>query len=251
MGRFAEKNLLDRLLFIKRKFSHTLLIGACGLEFEREVLHLGHGENQMQNIMHKTSDTITNNQTAWQSIDLIVSNLHLQSVNDVPGIMWQIKNLLKPDGLFLASFLGGDTLKELKASFMAAEMILYGGASARVSPMIDLYSASQLLTRADFKLPVADHDVVHVEYENLNKLMQDLRAMGLTNVLHNRLKKMDSRLLFQYVEDYYHKNFSQKDGLLKATFEIINLTGWKYHESQQKALKPGSAKVSLASVIDA
>lgn len=186
---------------------------------------------------------------AFASQDMILSNLHLQWANDLPGLLWQIKHMLRPDGLFLGALPGGDTLSELRFSFLQAEMELFGGASARIVPMSSLYAVSQLLLRADFKLPVADRDVFVVEYPNLEKLMQDLRAMGMTNIMRQRYPYMSSKRFFQRVEEIYREQFSTTDGYLCATFEIIYLTGWSYHENQQKALKPGSAKISLIDAI--
>jgi SAM-dependent methyltransferase len=248
LGRLSESSLIDRITFIKRTFSRVLLLGSFSPSFLTDMEALGHGAGKIIHITHMTSDALMDHMveaTSWNSQDLILSNLSLQWVNDLPGVLWQIRNLLKADGLFLSAFLGGDTLKELKTSFCQGELELYGGASPRVIPMIDLYSASQLLLRADFKLPVADRDVIAVTYPNLTKLMHDLRAMGQTNVMHSRHKSMSSRKLFQRVEEIYAQNFSLDDGYLVATFEMIYLTGWSYHESQQKALKPGSAQLSL------
>jgi NADH dehydrogenase [ubiquinone] 1 alpha subcomplex assembly factor 5 len=250
IARLTEASLIDRLSFIKRTFPHVLMMGSYGPVFVADIQNLGYGSEEIKSINHLVSDTIIDSPDPWASQDLIISNLNLQWVNDLPGFLWQIRNLLKPDGLFIGSLLGGDTLKELKASFLQAEMELYSGASARVIPMVDLYSASQLLLRADFKLPVADRDMVKVSYPNLAKLMMDLRAMGLTNVMHNRHKFMSSRRFFQRAEEIYSSNYSLQEGRIEATFEVIYLTGWSYHESQQKALKPGSAQMSLKNMVE-
>lgn len=247
LGRYVESSLLDRLSFIKRTFSHVLLTGSCGPGVEVLLQEMGY--SGIQNKSQTFSDVLVElegQNPRWAMHDLILSNLNLQWVNDLPGMLWQIRNLLKPDGLFIGALLGGDTLCELKASFLQAEMELYGGASPRVVPMIDLYSSSQLLLRAGFKLPVADRDTLTVTYPNLRKLVTDLRAMGQTNVMFSRHKGVASRRLFQRVEEIYRERFSNPDGKMIATFEVIYLTGWAYHESQQQPLLPGSAKVSLA-----
>ncbi len=251
LAQHTNSSIIDRLAFVKRQFPHVLTMGACGFDFIHQIQSLGHGDQGINNLGHFSDETILSLDSSAshlcksESKDLVLSNLNLHWVNDLPGILIQIRNILKPDGLFIGAFLGGDTLKELKASFLQAEMQLYGGASPRVAPMVDLYSASQLLVRADFKLPVADRDVIRVEYPNLSVLMQDMRLMGLTNVMCDRHKFMSSRRFFNLVEKIYVENHGLADKRISATFEIIYLTGWAYHEEQQKALPRGSARNSL------
>lgn len=252
LARLAMDSLTGRLSFIKRRFPRVLSLGVGCLDFHENLKREGHGDVHLSHLSVIPGDnlmSLVGGEEAFASQDLILSILNLQWANDLPGLLWQIKHMLKPDGLFIGSFLGGDTLKELKFAFMQAELELFGGASARVVPMSDLYTASQLLMRADFKLPVADRDVVTVEYPNLAKLMADLRSMGLTNIMKRRYPFFSSRRFFQRVEDIYREHFCSPDNFLQATFEFIYITGWSYHESQQKALKPGSAQVSLIEVI--
>ncbi len=183
------------------------------------------------------------------SLDLVVSTLSLNWVNDVIGALIQIRRALKPDGLFIGAFLGGATLTELRQSLMAAEDELLGGAGSRVSPFADASDAAGLLQRAGFALPVADVDRVCVRYAHPLKLLADLRRMGETNVLAERHPHGLTRPLLARTFEIYLERFADPDGRIPATFEILTLTGWAPHESQQKPLKPGSAKMRLADAL--
>ncbi|MGE5513957.1 MAG: methyltransferase domain-containing protein [Bacteroidota bacterium] len=186
---------------------------------------------------------------AAQSLDLVVSGLSLQLVNDLPGALAQIRRTLKPDGLFLAALLGGRTLFELRQSFAQAEAELDGGASPRVAPFADVRDLGALLQRADFALPVADSDLVTVNYATPLDLMRELRAMGASNMLLERRKQMLSRATLLRAAAIYAELHARPGGRIPATFEIITLTGWAPHESQQKPLKPGSAAQRLADAL--
>lgn len=186
---------------------------------------------------------------APESLDLVVSTLGLHWTNDVVGALIQIRQALKPDGLFLAAFLGGTTLTELRQSLVAAEVELLGGAGSRISPFADVADAAALLQRAGFALPVADVDRVSVSYEHPLKLLADLRQMGETNVLAERHPKALTRALVARACDLYLERFAGPDGRVPATFEIITLTGWAPHETQPQALRPGSAKMRLADAL--
>ena len=188
-------------------------------------------------------------QLAPQSLDLAVSALALQMVNDLPGVLAQIRRALRPDGLLLAATLGGDTLTELRQSFAAAEAELDGGISPRVAPFADLRDIGALLQRAGFALPVTDVDRVIVRYDSAFALMQDLRKMGATNVLVERRRTPLRRATLLRMAAVYAEKFSDPDGRIRATFEVIWLSGWAPHESQQKPLRPGSAKASLADAV--
>ena len=182
-------------------------------------------------------------------IDLAVSALALQFVNDLPGVLAQIRRALKPDGLLLAAMIGGDTLTELRQSFAAAEAELEGGVSPRVAPLADLRDVGALLQRAGFALPVTDVDRIVVRYDNAFALMQDLRRMGATNVLVERRRAPTRRATLLRMAQIYGERFADADGRIRATFDVIWLSGWAPHESQQKPLKPGSAKASLAEAV--
>jgi SAM-dependent methyltransferase len=184
-----------------------------------------------------------------ESLDLAVSSLALQFVDDLPGVLAQIWRALKPDGLFMAAMAGGETLTELRQSFAAAESEVEGGVSPRVIPFADLRDIGALLQRAGFALPVTDTDRITVRYDNAFALMQDLRRMGATNILHERRRKPTRRATMWRMAEIYREKFSDADGRLRATFEIVWMSGWAPHESQQKPLKPGSARMSLAEAV--
>ena len=183
------------------------------------------------------------------SLDLAVSALALQFVNDLPGVLTQIRRALKPDGLLLAAMIGGDTLTELRQSFAAAEAECEGGVSPRVAPFADLRDIGGLLQRAGFALPVTDLDHVVVRYDNAFALMQDLRRMGATNILFERRRTPTRRATLLRMAQIYSERFADPDGRIRATYDVIWLSGWAPHESQQKPLKPGSAKASLEDAV--
>jgi SAM-dependent methyltransferase len=184
-----------------------------------------------------------------ETFDLAVSALALQFVNDLPGVLAQIRRALKPDGLLLAAMIGGDTLTELRQAFAAAEAELEGGVSPRVAPFADLRDIGALLQRAGFALPVTDVDRIVVRYDSAFALMQDLRRMGATNVLAERRHTPTRRATMLRMAQLYGERFADPNGRIRATFEVIWLSGWAPHESQQKPLKPGSAKASLAEAV--
>lgn len=186
-----------------------------------------------------------------ESLDLAVSLLALNDMNDVPGMLAQVRRALSPDGLFLAATAGTGTLAELRASLLAAETELSGGASPRVNPFIEVRDAGALLQRAGFALPVTDIDTLTVRYDTMFHLLRDLRGMGATNVLAERSRKPVGRSLFARAAEIYAERFSDPDGRVRATFEIVWMSGWAPHASQQKPLRPGSAKMSLADALKA
>jgi SAM-dependent methyltransferase len=183
------------------------------------------------------------------SLDLVVSGLGLQFVNDLPGTLIQIRRALKPDGLLVAALVGGDSLMELRQAFGAAESEIEGGVSPRVAPFADLRDVGALLQRAGFALPVTDIDRVTVRYSDPLALMHDLRRMGATNPMVERRRVPLKRATLKRMFEIYAERFSDPDGRVRATFEIIWLSGWAPHESQQKPLAPGSAKTRLADAL--
>jgi SAM-dependent methyltransferase len=186
---------------------------------------------------------------APETLDLIVSALALQFVNDLPGVLAQLRRALRPDGLLLAAMIGGDSLTELRQAFAAAEAECEGGISPRVAPFADLRDIGALLQRAGFALPVTDVDRIVVRYANAFALMQDLRRMGAANVLIERRRTPTRRATVLRMAEIYAERFADPDGRIRATFDVIWLSGWAPHASQQQPLKPGSAKASLAEAV--
>lgn len=183
------------------------------------------------------------------AFDLVVSALALQFVNDLPGTLVQIRRALRPDGLFLAVLIGGETLTELRQSFAAAESEIEGGLSPRVAPFADLRDLGALLQRAGFALPVTDSDRITVRYDSAFALMHDLRRMGATNPLVDRRRTPLKRATLMRMAEIYQQRFADADGRLRATFELMWLSGWTPHPSQQRPLRPGSAQARLAEAL--
>lgn len=183
------------------------------------------------------------------ALDLVVSALALQFVNDLPGTLIQIRRALKPDGLLLAALIGGDSLTELREAFAEAESEIEGGISPRVAPFVDVRELGALLQRAGFALPVVDSDRLTVRYESAFALMRDLRRMGATNILRERRRTPLRRATLARTGEIYAQRFADADGRVRATFEIVWLMGWAPHESQQKPLRPGSAAQRLADAL--
>jgi len=183
------------------------------------------------------------------ALDLVVSALSLQFVNDLPGTLIQIRRALRPDGLLLAALIGGDSLSELREAFAQAESEVDGGLSPRVAPFADLREIGALMQRAGFALPVVDSDKLTVRYDNVVALMHDLRRMGATNVLAERRRSALRRATLARMVEIYADRFADPDGRLRASFEIVWLSGWAPHESQQPPLKPGSATRRLADAL--
>lgn len=181
--------------------------------------------------------------------DLATSALTLQGVNDLPGALVQIRRALKPDGLFAAAMVGGRTLHELRTVLTEAETHVAGGASPRVAPFADVRDLGGLLQRAGFALPVADAETLVVRYDSLFALISDLRAMGATNALVARSRSPATRALFLEAARLYAERFADPDGRIRATFEIVFLSGWAPHPSQAKPAPRGSATISLAAAL--
>jgi SAM-dependent methyltransferase len=183
------------------------------------------------------------------SFDLVVSGLALQFVNDLPGALIQIRRALRPDGLLLAAMIGGESLHELREAFAQAESEVEGGLSPRVAPFADIRDLGGLMQRAGFALPVVDSDRFIVRYDSPLALMRDLRAMGATNILIERRRTPLRRATLRRMIEIYAERFSDSDGRLRATFEIVWLSGWAPHDSQPKPLRPGSATRRLADAL--
>ena len=184
------------------------------------------------------------------SLDLVVSALALQFVNDLPGTLIQIRRALKPDGLLLAALVGGESLSELREAIAAAEIEIEGGVSPHIAPFADVRELGALLQRAGFALPVVDSERLVVRYDSISALIRDLRHMGATNILNERRRKPLKRATVQRMADVYRERFADEDGRVRASFEIIWLSGWAPHEGQQKPLRPGSATRRLSDALN-
>ena len=244
LDRVAE-DMAERLHAVVREFKNAADVGTPG--------------DQVRNALHERVDQFARIELPDleseplpfqpESLDLVVSALAFQFVNDLPGMLAQIRRALKPDGLLLAAMIGGETLTELRQSFAAAEAECEGGVSPRVAPFADLRDVGALLQRAGFALPVADVDRVVVRYINAFALMQDLRRMGATNILVERRRTPTRRATMLRMAQIYGERFADPDGRIRATFDMVWLSGWAPHASQQQPLRPGSAKASLAEAV--
>ncbi len=183
------------------------------------------------------------------SADLIVSVLNLQFANDVPGILAQIRRALRPDGLFLAALVGGQSLQELRACLTEAELAEAGGVSPRVAPFAEVRDLGALLQRAGFALPVTDLDRLTVRYAGLPELVRDLRAMAATSTLSDRDNRVPPRMLFPKAAALYAERYGAENGRIPVTFDILWMSGWAPHDSQQKPLRPGTARTRLADAL--
>lgn len=181
--------------------------------------------------------------------DLIVSVLGLQFANDVPGILAQIRRALRPDGLFLAALIGGESLQELRTCLTEAELAEAGGISPRITPFAEIRDVGALLQRAGFALPVTDLDRLTVRYAGLTNLVRDLRAMAATNALSVRNPRIPPRTLFPRAAALYADRYGAPDGRIPVTFDILWMSGWAPHDSQQKPLRPGTARTRLADAL--
>ena len=238
------ENLALRLGAVNRRFLRALDLSSRGEIFAAIEPLAGHWTRTSLASVDEESLPF-----APESFDLIVSALSLHAVNDLPGTLAQIRRALKPDGLFLAALFGGATLSELRTAFAMGESEVLGGISPRVAPMADVRDLGGLLQRAGFALPVADSEKTIVRYGAFTTLVDDLRALGETNALAERSKSVMRRDVLTSMLETYAAQSADEDGRLLATFEIIYLTAWAPHESQQKPLKPGVAKTRLADVL--
>lgn len=239
----ATEDLADRLRAVSRSFSAAVDIWTPGDGLANAV------RKRVASVDAVAFAEMEATGLAPESLDLAVSALAFQFVNDLPGVLAQIRRALKPDGLLLAAMLGGDTLTELRQSFAAAEAECEGGVSPRVAPFADLRDIGALLQRAGFALPVTDVDRVVVRYSSAFALMADLRRMGATNVLRERRHTPTRRATMLRMAQIYGERFADPDGRIRATFDIVWLSGWAPHDSQPKPLRPGSAKASLEAAV--
>ncbi|MCJ8144894.1 methyltransferase domain-containing protein [Ancylobacter sp. A5.8] len=247
-------DLADRLAAVKRDFAVAADLGTPADSVRRALAGasmigrlLAFGPNERADV-----DAVIDAEAlpfAPSSLDLVVSGLALQTVNDLPGVLAQIRRALRPDGLLLAALFGSGTLAELREAFAIAESDTLGGISPRVAPFADLRDLGGLMQRAGLALPVTDVDRVVVRYGDPLSLLHDLRRMGAANPLTDRTRTPLLRKTLVRAFEVYAERFSDPDGRLRATFEICWISGWAPHESQQKPLRPGSAKMRLADAL--
>lgn len=255
--RLVLGDLADRLSAVKRTFSRSLLLspdpaalpttgrsGEAEIAFERAGTVLGDSGSGPEEALDPERLELPRT-----DYDLIVSLLDLQVVNDVPGFLARVRAHLAPDGLFMAAALGGDSLTELRQSFLAADTEWSGGAYARIAPFMPLGDVGSLLQRAGLALPVTDIETHVVRYASPLALMRELKALGASNPLADRPDRPLTRHALAAAATAYEREFADPDGRVRATLEIVWMSGWAPHESQQKPLKPGSAEVSLAKVL--
>ena len=260
LHRRVAEDIADRLSIVRRDFSIALDLGAGHGVLGRLLRQAGIGTGLLVSsdlaatlVARAEPPRIVADEELLPfrhgSLDLVVSSLALQLVNDLPGALLQIRRALKPDGLMLVALLGGATLHELRESLVLAETETTGGASPRVAPFADVRELGGLLQRAGFTLPVADSEIVEVGYQSALHLMRDLKSMGWANMLVERRRVPLQRRTLARALEIYQERHSRPDGRVRATFEVITLTGWAPDESQPKPLRPGSAGTRLADAL--
>ncbi len=249
---WSMDQIKSRLDDIKREFPTVLQIGCRAAEDLQD--QYGIKDLYTLDIAEKLKPNIQADEELLpfdkESFHLIYSPLNLHTTNDLPGVLSQIKSTLKPDGLFIASLLGGETLYELRDSMNRVELEMTGGNSPHIFPFADMPQMGALMQRAGFNLPVVDSEKITVTYDNVLKLMEDIRGMGEGNALMERKKTFSNYNYFGRVIQDYAAHYAEDDGRVKATFEIIFIIGWTPHDSQQKPLRPGSAQNRLADALE-
>lgn len=246
--------LADRLDDITRRFPVALELGARDGAVSRALAGKGKTDFLVEAglapaFAHHLAVDEEHLPFAPSSLDAVISNLALHWVNDLVGTLIQVRMALKPDGLFLAALLGGETLVELRHALADSEIAITGGLSPRLSPMIDVRDAGALLQRAGYALPVVDTDRITVTYPDAFALMRDLRAMGESNALIDRPRTFARRDVFLHAASLYQDRHADHEKRIPATFNIIYLTAWAPHASQQQPLTPGSGNISLTQVL--
>ena len=250
LSRHAAKEILQKLRDTTRDFPRALAWGEDAAMVLREA---GRSERFLiASSTHEGEGVLADEERLpfeEQSFDLALSLMSLHFVNDLPGALIQIRRALKPDGLFLGALLGGETLRELRHALLHAESDKKGAAHARVMPFPDLRAAGDLLPRAGLALPVADRDLLTLRYKNMGALLDDVRHMGVGNIMRERARGAMRRDVLKKAAQIYEERFCLPEGGIAATFEILYLTGWAKAETQPQPLKPGSATTSLKSAL--
>jgi SAM-dependent methyltransferase len=245
LTRTIAEEVADRLDLVTRPFTRAAVIAAEPGHVSERLMTSGK-ISEVVPLVPAVDEAL---ELEPESFDAMFSILDLQTANDVPGLLIQMRRALRPDGFFLACMLAGDSLTELRQSWLAAEVLATGGVTPRVAPMIGVQELGALLQRAGFALPVADLDRTIVRYADAVSLIHEIRALGYSNPLADRSRRPVTRGLLGAAVNAYHANFADADGRVRATLEVAWLTGWAPHESQQQPLKPGSAKARLADAL--
>jgi SAM-dependent methyltransferase len=255
----AAEDLRDRVSLVKRRFALAADFGTPGPHGAAALTAAGQADCIIRVAPTEASlgtgdflpavGDVERLSVADGRLDLAVSLLALQTVNDLPGALVQMRRALKGDGLLIAAMIGGESLTELRQSLTIAESEILGGASPRVAPFVDVRALGGLAQRAGLALPVVDLDRVVVRYPDLFALFADLRAMGATSALQARSRKPLRREVLLRTAAAYAERFADPDGRLRATFDLVWLAAWAPHESQPKPLEPGSATMSLADAL--
>ena len=259
--RETADRLIDRIADVKRDFPLTLDVGARagavaemlgGRQGVERVIQCDLSAEMAKKSQAHGPAVATDEEWlpfAEGVFDLALSNVSLHWVNDLPGALVQIKQALKPDGLFLATMFGGQTLQELRDCMMQAEIDITGGISPRVSPFADTNDIGGLLQRAGFALPVVDSEYITITYENMFKLLEDLRGMGEMNAVHERVKHFSTQKFFMRAAELYAERYTNDEGRIFATFQVFYLHGWAPHSSQQQPAARGSGTTNLANFL--
>ena len=255
----VAKRLAERLLDITERFDLALDLGCRGGSFGAQLNAVKPATQvisaDLSYVMIEQLETISIVADeeflpfAPHSFDLVGSVLSLHWTNDLPGALAQIARIIKPNGLFLGALFGIDSLRELKICLAEAESEISGGVSPRVSPFTEVRDAGALLQRAGFALPVTDIDTITLKYTDAFSLMKELRGMGETNSLLSRKKSLTGQKILLRAAELYQQYFEDEDGYIPATFQIIYMTGWSPHESQQQPSKRGSGVVRLTETL--
>ncbi|MEZ5939447.1 MAG: methyltransferase domain-containing protein [Hyphomonadaceae bacterium] len=256
----ACEDIALRLLPINRTFARALDLGSHGGVFERVLREQGASDRVGEVFALDLAPELAPPPLgvagdeerlpfADASFDLVVSPLSLHWTNDLPGALIQIRRILKPDGLFVATLPGVGTLTELRQSLLAAEAETSGGAANRISPFIDTIDGARLLQRAGFAMPVSDVDAQTVRYADPLRLLADLKGMGETAAFTPDGRPSLSRTALFRAMEIYRERFSDPDGRVRATFNFVTLSGWAPAPDQPKPLKPGSARMRLADAL--
>jgi SAM-dependent methyltransferase len=244
VDKIVAEELVMRLSLIKRQFERCVILVPASDAFLRKIA----SAPQVECIIAADQVDLDCEWLPFKddSIDCFIAPPGLEQVNDLAGVLVQVNRALKPDGLFLAAMFGGETLNELRHAWLVAEQEMYGGVSPRVAPFADIRQTGNLLQRAGLALPVSDSERLTVRYGDANELMWEIKRMGFSNALVGRQRKPTGKAVMKRVRQIYNNQFADLDGRVRATLEINYLTGWCPHESQQKPLKPGSARKKLA-----